>query len=147
MLNDSSPIILPVDLPDDSPIGNLPFLSANQNGASLTDHIEGQLSVDVLQTPGEIIVVAPMAGTPPGSIELHLHNDLLTIRGERTITAPLEAEYFYEECYWGKFSRTIVLPVEVRPELARSEYKNGVLTIQLPKAVADRQIPIMVVED
>jgi len=108
---------------------------------------EGQLAVDVLQTNDEVIVVATMAGTKPEDINLHLHNDLVTIRGERRPPPPSAAEYFYQECYWGNFSRTIVLPVDVRSESARAEYWQGVLVIRFSKAKTDNAIPIMVVEE
>lgn len=109
--------------------------------------LEGQLAVDVINTPEDIIVVAPMAGARPEHIELHLHSDVLTVRGQRQNNAPAPAEYFYKECYWGKFSRTVVLPTEVRSELVRAEYKNGVLTIILPKKQTDNRIPIVLVEE
>lgn len=108
---------------------------------------EGKLAVDVGQAENELIIVAPMAGASPQKIELHLHNDLLTIRGEREVSLLDGAEMFYEENYWGPFSRTIVLPVEVRFELAEAIYKNGVLTIRLPKKNANGEIPIVVVDE
>ncbi len=108
---------------------------------------EGQLSVDVLHTEKEVIIVATMAGTKPDHISLHLHNDLLTIRGERQAPIPLGGEYFYQECYWGPFSRTIVLPTEVKEESAHAEYRNGVLIIRLAKAKSDNQIPLLVIEE
>ena len=108
---------------------------------------EGKLSVDVLETEKDLVVIATMAGTKPEDIFLHLHNDFLTIRGSRTpqIDGPLK--FFYEECYWGKFSRTIVLPTDVKGELATSEYRNGVLTIRLPKTEARKNIPILVIDE
>lgn len=112
-----------------------------------SQQVEGQLAVDVLETEKELIIVATMAGTRPEDIELHLHNDFLTIRGKRQSPAPGEANYFNEECFWGKFSRTIVLPVDVLAGAAESEYKNGVLTICLPKTSASSTIPIMVVDE
>jgi HSP20 family protein len=108
---------------------------------------EGKLSVDVLETEKDLIVIATMAGTKPEDIFLHLHNDFLTIRGSRTPQINEPARFFYEECYWGKFSRTIVLPVEVKGEVAESEYRNGVLTIRLPKAAGRQNIPILVIEE
>lgn len=109
---------------------------------------EGQLAIDVVQTQDEIIIVAPMAGCKSENLELHLHNDVLTIRGERkTPINVADTEYFYKECYWGKFSRTIVLPVEVKVEMSRAEFKNGVLTVALPKTKVDGNIPIVVVEE
>ncbi len=108
---------------------------------------EGKLSVDVLQNESEVTIIATMAGTKPENIELHLHNDLLTIRGFRESPAPSSSEQYFAECYWGKFSRTIVLPTDVRPELSRAEYRHGVLTITLSKAKPDNTIPILVVEE
>lgn len=108
---------------------------------------EGQLAVDVAQTSDELIVMAAMAGTSPESIELHLHNDLLTIRGERKSPIDPLAEHFYQECYWGKFSRSIVLPVDIKAEMVQAQYKNGVLIIRLPKADQNSDIPIMVIEE
>lgn len=108
---------------------------------------EGQLAVDVLDTGAELVVVAAMAGTHPEDIELHLHNDFLTIRGKRTAPVSGVREFFHQECYWGKFSRTIVLPADVKSELAVSEYRSGVLTVRLPKTVSKSSIPILVVEE
>lgn len=130
--------------------GNLQWLSDTDEstaGRLVADKQEGQLSVDVLETAEELVVVATMAGTRSEDIELHLHNDFLTIRGRRIAPVPGAAHYFYEECFWGPFSRTIVLPVDVKADLAQSEYKNGVLTIRLPKASLLSTIPILVVED
>lgn len=108
---------------------------------------EGQLAIDVLQTQTDLIVVAAMAGTKPENVSLHLQDDLLTIRGIREFPLFEEAETFYQECYWGRFSRTIVLPVDVRADSAEAEFKNGVLTIRLKKATTDNTIPIMVIEE
>lgn len=128
-----------------SPSSQADFLyTKNQIGEHMT---EGQLAVDVAQTADEVIVVAAMAGTKPEHIQLHLRNDLLTIRGERFSPADISGEHFYEECFWGKFSRSIILPVDVRAELAQAQYSNGVLIIRLPKASRSSNIPIMVVEE
>lgn len=108
---------------------------------------EGQLAVDVSQTDTELVIVAAMAGTKPENIELHLHNDLLTIRGERLSPVGDATEHFYQECYWGRFSRSIILPVDVKAELAQASYSNGVLTLRLPKASHSTSIPIMVIEE
>ncbi len=135
---------LPLDASSDDGFSLFSSLK-NQDGESVT---EGQLAVDVAQTADELIVVAAMAGTPPESIELHLHNDLLTIRGERSSPIEMTAEHFYQECYWGKFSRSIILPVDVKSEMVQAQYKNGVLTIRLPKAgQSNTDIPIMVIEE
>jgi len=109
--------------------------------------LEGQLAVDVAQSDRELTIIAPMSGTPPEKIGLHLQNDLLTIRGERVSPAYYDSKHYHQEVYWGKFSRTIVLPCEVSCELAKAEYKNGVLTVRLPKRVVEEEIKIMVIDD
>ena len=125
----------------------MPFESLG-GAESLADQItEGQLSIDVSQNAEEVIVTAAMAGTKPTDINLHLLNDVLTIRGMRHAPTDTSAEYFVKECYWGNFSRTIVLPVEVQGELVQAEYKYGILTIHLPKKISDNQIPITIVEE
>lgn len=108
---------------------------------------EGQLCVDVAETEVELIIVCPMAGTPPKSLELHLHNDLLTVKGERHSVIPKSAYYHNKECYFGRFSRSVVMPTDVKVENSSAEYKNGLLTIRIPKAKSDLNIPVYIVEE
>ncbi len=109
---------------------------------------EGKIPVAVLERQQTIVVIASMAGTDPENISLHLHNDLLTIRGQRFLPGAVEDDvYFYNECFWGEFSRTIVLPVDVKTESARAEYRHGVLVITFDKAKIDTSIPLIFVEE
>ena len=94
---------------------------------------EGELSVDIFETPAELIVQSTIAGVKLHDLELSLHNDLLTIRGRREHEAPKGARQLYAECYWGPFSRSIILPAEVRGDEAAAILRSGVLTITLPK--------------
>ena len=120
---------------------------AGQESKWKEDHEEGQLSVDVLDSGEDLVIMATMAGARPEDVEVHLQNDFLTIRGKRYAPVTQAAHYFNQECYWGKFSRTVVLPVDVKGDSVRSEYRNGVLTIRLPKAKVTENIPIMVIEE
>jgi len=110
---------------------------------------EGKLAVDVAHNRDEIIVVSTMAGAIADKIEVYVHNDLLTIRGKRIspFADKQNIEFFYAECYWGVFSRSIVLPTDVKGELARAEYKNGILTVTVPKREGERLVPIEIIED
>ena len=110
-------------------------------------HEEGQLAVDVLEIGNDIVVLAALAGTKPEDISLHLQDDLLTIRGSRIFPIHESHTAFHRECHWGLFSRTIVLPVDVRQESARAEYRNGVLIIRLEKSRNEAKIPLIVVEE
>ncbi len=96
---------------------------------------EGQLTVDVYQTPSEIVVESAIAGVKPEDIDVNATPDSLVIRGSRERTRSAESEdYLYQECYWGRFARSIILPQEVDPEGASVNFKNGILTVHLPKA-------------
>lgn len=112
-------------------------------------HEEGQLAVDVADAGDSLVVVSTMAGAPSDRVEVYIHNDMLTIRGVRQ--SPLAGEsitrYYCEECFWGAFSRTIVLPAHVQGDLARAQYQGGVLMIRVPKKDAQARIPIIVVDD
>ena len=131
----------------EEPAGDLEFFSGLRQATEIEQHHEGQLSVDVAETPTELIIVAPMAGAWKDRVELHLQNDLLTIRGERENPIPADAEFHFAECYWGKFSRSVILPVDVRLEMAQAEFRNGLLVVRLPKIKTDQAIPITIVEE
>ncbi len=95
---------------------------------------EGKLTVDVYQTPAEIIVESAIAGVKPEDLDINVSTDSLTIRGERRREERIkEEDYLYQECYWGRFSRSVILPEEVDPENAAVAFKNGILTVRLPK--------------
>ena len=109
---------------------------------------EGQLAVDVYQTNDFIIVKSTIAGVKPEDLEIYLHNDLLTIRGKRIEEYGEEdADYFYKECYFGGFSRSIILPVEVQADRVEATLKNGILKIILPKAQKSKLINVQIKED
>ena len=108
---------------------------------------EGQLSIDVYQTPKDIIVKSTIAGVKPEDIDISINNDMLTIRGKREMTQEVKEEnYLFRECYWGSFSRSIILPVEIRADKIDASLENGVLTVTLPKAKVAKQISIKVKE-
>lgn len=110
---------------------------------------EGKLAVDVAESEKDVIIVSAIAGASLDKIEIHIHNDLLTIRGKRhnPLNETNVSGYFYQECFWGNFSRSVVLPVETKAELARAEYKNGILCVIIPKRKVDTQIPVLIVDD
>lgn len=100
----------------------------------LTEY-EGQLTVDVYQTSADVVVKAPIAGVKPEDIDISITDDVLTIKGERKEETKVARENYYtQECYWGAFSRSIILPIPVITEKAQAAFKNGVLTITIPKA-------------
>jgi HSP20 family protein len=104
---------------------------------------EGQLAVDVIETPTEMIIRTAIAGVKPEDIDIHVTDDLVTIRGERErFQERHDATVHFEECFWGGFSRSIVLPTHVLPNEAQASMKNGVLTLTIPKAHGEMHVPI-----
>jgi len=98
------------------------------------EEAEGQLTVDVYQDKDEIVVQSTVAGVHEDDLDIHITNESVTIRGKREKTQKIEdKDYFYQECFWGRFSRSIILPAEVDPEKSTASLKNGVLTIRMPK--------------
>jgi len=111
------------------------------------DYEEGQLSIDVYQTPKSIVIKSTIAGVNPEDIDISINNDMLTIRGKREEKEEIKEEnYLYKECYWGSFSRSVILPVEVEANKIDAILENGVLSITLPKAKASKQISVRVKE-
>src|SRR3989344_2152495 len=79
-------------------------------GDWLDDNTEGQLSVDVYATGDEIIIKSTIAGVKPEDVDVSINNDMLTIRGQRQKEEEDEGkDYYYQECYWGSFSRSLIL--------------------------------------
>ncbi|MBI4092944.1 MAG: Hsp20/alpha crystallin family protein [Candidatus Kerfeldbacteria bacterium] len=101
----------------------------------LTDNFEGQLAVDVYQTDENVVIQSTLAGVRVEDIDIAVNNDMVTIRGVRRREHEVKSEnYFYQECYWGGFSRSIILPFDVKSEKVTAALKNGILTVVLPKA-------------
>lgn len=98
------------------------------------DDTEGQLTLDVYQTPDEIIIQSIIAGVKPEDLDVSITQDMITIRGKRERSQEISQEnYYYNELYWGTFSRSVLLPQEVDIDEAEATIKNGLLTVRLPK--------------
>ena len=111
------------------------------------DYDEGQLSIDVYQTSDKLVVKSTIAGVKPENIDISINNDMLTIRGKRESMEKItEDNYLIKECYWGGFSRSVILPVEVDAEKVDAALDNGILTVILPKAKSAKQFSIKVKE-
>lgn len=100
----------------------------------LKENFDGQLAIDVFQTPDSIVIKSTIAGVQPEDLDVTVNNDMVTIRGMRRQDETVdEKDFFFQECYWGGFSRSIVLPIDVDPDKVKAAIKNGVLTVTLPK--------------
>lgn len=95
---------------------------------------EGQLLIDMYQTPDEIVLQSVVSGVRPDDLDVTITQDMVTIRGKREKSHQVTSDhYFYQELYWGSFSRSVLLPQEVDAEAAEATLKNGLLVIRLPK--------------
>lgn len=106
---------------------------------------EGQLTLDVYQTPTDIVIQTMVAGVRPEDLQINIARDMVTIRGKREESKNIDdGNFFCRELYWGTFSRTISLPQEIEPDDAEATEKHGLLTIRLPKIDKSRQTMLKV---
>ena len=100
--------------------------------------VAGQLAVDVYETREKLLVKGRVAGVNKSDLDVSISDNTLTIRG--TLSAGNEdgvENYFLQECYWGEFSRSLVLPVPVKEDEIEAVLKDGVLTISFSKVKQD----------
>ena len=107
---------------------------------------EGQLTVDVFQTKNDLVIQSAIAGIKSEDLDISIENDVLIIKGNREKSKEEEQDYFTQECYWGLFSRKIILPVEVDPSRIAAIMKQGILTIRLPKIEREKKRKVIVKE-
>jgi len=94
----------------------------------------GQLALDIYHKGKEIVLLAPIAGVAKGDIKLSVTDDVLVIRGDREAKEEVaEENYYTRECFWGSFSRSIVLPEEADTKNISATFENNVLEIRIPK--------------
>ncbi len=117
----------------------------DNNFSTHTEDGEGQLTIDVYQTDNDVVIKSTIAGVKPEDLDVSIVNDMITIRGERKQEEEVHEEnYYYQECYWGSFSRSIILPIDVMADKIEASMKNGILTIRMPKADNTRTKKIQV---
>jgi len=105
--------------------------SGTQNG--IFDQA-GELVVDVYETKADFIVLAAIAGVQIKDLDISLEKDMMVIKGDRCNPhAHPDKKYFYQECYWGPFSRKVVLPENIDIDSADAQIDKGILTIKIPK--------------
>lgn len=106
-------------------------LPANQSWEQFQ---EGELLVDMYHTLEAVIIRSFIPGVEPEHIEISLHNDLLTIRGFRNEPQEIyDDQFFHRECFWGAFSRSVVIPLPIEEEGIKAFFKNGLVVIEIQK--------------
>ena len=107
---------------------------SNGNEEWMSD-FEGQLNIDMYQTKDNVIIKSTIAGVKPEDIDITVANDMVTVKGSRKKEEVIaQDDYFYQECYWGNFSRSVIIPVDIESENIEADLKDGILTVIIPKA-------------
>ena len=114
--------------------------------SEILDEGEGELAIDFYQTPTNFVIESTIAGVDPENIDVNITPESVTIKGKRDkfSSKSKAGEYLVQECFWGRFSRSIILPQEVDPDKSQATIKNGVLKITLPKANKEKTKKIKV---
>ena len=98
------------------------------------DDQEGQLALDIYQTDDEIVILSAVAGVDEKDINISVTDEVLTIKGKRHLDIQIpEEDYLTKECFWGDFSRSIVLPASADSGRIAATFKNSILKIMIPK--------------
>ena len=104
-------------------------------------------AVDIYEDKDNFVVKAELPGMKKEDIDVTLHDGSLSISGERTSEEKWEdAEVYRSERFFGRFQRTVSLPSSVNASGIKAQYKDGVLTVTLPKAeeAKPKQIDVQV---
>ncbi|MCK5592187.1 MAG: Hsp20/alpha crystallin family protein [Candidatus Pacebacteria bacterium] len=95
---------------------------------------EGELTVDVYEDGEALYIQAMIAGVEPDNVDVSITREKVTIRGKRVNPTHIANDkYHHKELYWGNFSREILLPEEIDPEISEAVEKHGLLILKLPK--------------
>ncbi len=108
----------------------------NQLASQKTDQEkEWQPIVDIIKKDKKVVVTAELPGISKEDISIDVNEDVLTLKGERKYENEVkEADFYRKERFSGSFSRSFVLPAGVSTEDINAEYKDGILTIEIPEA-------------
>ncbi len=109
---------------------------------------EGELTVDVYQTDKDIVIQTTIAGVVKEDLDIVTEKDMVSIKGERKRPENEKIEEcFIEECFWGPFSREIVLPEETDPSRTKAIMSKGILTIKIPRIEREKKREIELKEE
>jgi len=109
---------------------------------------EGELAVDLCENKDDLILQAVIGGVEISELDISITNDMITVRGERKRESKDKIEkVYYNECFWGPFSRSLILPQEINADKAKATIKNGLLTIHLPKLMKTKRKTLKIEEE
>ena len=124
----------PAESPLETPATPADLPETGEEWESDEEDFPGQLAIDMYETNEKLIIKARTAGVDKKDLDVSISDNLLTISG--TLSSGSDAEiikFHFQECYWGDFTRTVVLPVPVHEDKVEAVLKEGVLTISFAK--------------
>jgi HSP20 family protein len=108
---------------------------------------EGEIAIDVFHQAGDIVIQAPIAGVEVEDLDISVDGDTIEIKGDRERSREINPEdYLLKECWWGPFSRKIILPFRLDGAKAKALIEDGVLVLRVPKLKKRRKIEVIVRE-
>lgn len=140
-MDDNSGDMLVEEEPVDTPVDTQNAVTEQIYEEEVTDDdwdededIPGQLAVDVYETADKLIIKARTAGIERKDLDVSISDNILTISGVLSGSEDDKVtQWHIQECYWGEFSRTIALPVQVKEDGVEAVLKDGVLTVSFEK--------------
>jgi HSP20 family protein len=91
-------------------------------------------AVDIYETDHDVVMKAELPGIDPKDVEVRVEDGTLYLKGERKFQNEIKKENYHRvERSYGSFTRSFTLPNSVDADKAKAEYKNGVLTLTMPK--------------
>jgi HSP20 family protein len=120
--------------PDDLPSGLRLFQDSVARMFSEPNARPWSPAVDILENENDLVLKADVPGVEPKDIDIRMENGTLTVKGERKFENDGSQKGYHRiERSYGSFARSFALPDTVDPEKVKAEFKNGVLTVTLPK--------------
>jgi len=102
-------------------------------------------AVDIFEKNNSLIAELPIPNVDPDKVDVSIENDILTIKGKTEKKTEIEEKNYYrKEVKAGSFYRSVALPCSVIGNKAEAEYKNGILTITVPKAKDEKSQKIKI---
>ena len=95
----------------------------------------GQVALDVVETEEAVVLVAPLAGVPKDAVDINLSRNILTISGERARPSAAQGRPMVSECFFGPFSRSVILPEHLALNKVRATMEDNLLLVTIPKLV------------
>ena len=151
-MDDNSGDMLVEEEPVDTPVDTQNAVTEQIYEEEVADYdwdededIPGQLAVDVYETADKLIIKARTAGIERKDLDVSISDNILTISGVLSGSEDDKVvQWHIQECYWGEFSRTIALPVQVKEDGVEAVLKDGVLTVSFEKEKTEAKKRILV---